>query len=266
MITILSANPPLGEVSLKADKKFDWNLPVTEKVADVLRAFGITVQRLKNNAITHQCDIKLSSGQIAYITGPSGSGKSVLLREFYNTFAGGEKINIDDIPLPDDKTCVDCIDPTPIAQCQNQETTDSTNGNRNDFGLGTKQDNRCGVLETLRNLSCAGLTDVFCVLNSPANLSEGQKYRYRIAKAITSDKQFIFADEFCSNLDRVTAAIISYNLRKFATKTGKIFVLASSHDDLLVDLLPDVIVIKHLAGEAEVIYKNPSGVSHPIAE
>ncbi len=220
--------------TLSANKKFDWNLPVTEKVADVMRAFGITVQRLKDNAVVHQSNIKLSPGEIAYITGPSGSGKSVLLREFYNTFTGNEKINIDDIPLPDDKTCVDCLD--------------------------------VGFLETLQNLSCAGLTDVFCVLNSPANLSEGQKYRYRVAKALAGGKQFIFADEFCSNLDRVTAAVISYNLRKFATKTGKTFILASSHDDLLADLLPEVIVIKHLAGEAEVIYKNSSGVSHPIVE
>ncbi|MFA5291614.1 MAG: ATP-binding cassette domain-containing protein [Phycisphaerae bacterium] len=211
-------------ITLSANKKFDWNLPLTDKAADVIRAFGITVQRLKNNAVTHQCEIKLSPGQIAYITGPSGSGKSVLLREFYNTFSGDDKINIDDIPLPDDKTCVDCFSGS--------------------------------FLETLRTLSCAGLTDVFCVLNSPATLSEGQKYRYRIAKAIAGDKQYIFADEFCSNLDRVTAAVISYNLRKFAAKTGKTFILASSHDDLLSDLLPQVIVIKHLAGEAEIIYKN----------
>jgi ABC-type lipoprotein export system ATPase subunit len=189
-----------------------------------MRAFGITVQRLKSNAVTHRCDIKLSAGEICYITGPSGSGKSVLLREFYSTFAGDKKINIDDIPLPDDKTSVDCIEG--------------------------------GFLQTLRALSNAGLTDVFCVLNSPVNLSEGQKYRYRIAKAISGDNQFIFADEFCSNLDRVTAAVISHNLRKFAAKTGKTFILASSHDDLLADLLPEVIVIKHLAGDAEVIYKN----------
>jgi hypothetical protein len=213
MITILSAN-----------KKFDWNLPLTDKAADCLRAFGITVQRLKSNAVTHSCEIKLLGGDICYITGPSGSGKSVLLREFYNTFNNSRKINIDDIPLPDDKTSVDCIEG--------------------------------GFLETLRTLSYAGLTDVFCVLNSPATLSEGQKYRYRIAKAIASDRQFIFADEFCSNLDRVTAAVISHNLRKFATKTGKTFILASSHDDLLADLLPEVIVIKHLAGESEVVYKN----------
>ena len=210
--------------TLTANKKFDWNLPLTEKAADVMRAFGITVQRLKNNAITHSCEIKLSPGEICYITGPSGSGKSVLLREFYNTLNSSDKINIVDIPLPDNKTCVDCIEG--------------------------------GFLDTLRTLSNAGLTDVFCVLNSPATLSEGQKYRYRIAKAIGSDKQFIFADEFCSQLDRVTAAVISHNLRKFATQTGKVFILASSHDDLLSDLLPEAIVIKHLAGDAEVIYKN----------
>ncbi len=215
----------MQQVILNANKRFDWALPVTDKVADILRAFGITVQRLKNNTITHQCNIKLSPGDICYITGPSGSGKSVLLREFYNTFDTEQKIDIDDIPLPDDKTTVDCID--------------------TDF------------LETLKILSNAGLTDVFCVLNSPANLSEGQKYRYQIAKALASDKQFIFADEFCSSLDRVTAAVISANIREFATKTGKVFILASSHDDLLADLLPEVIVIKHLAGQAEVIYKNP---------
>ncbi len=214
--------------TLSASRKFDWNLPLTDKAADVLRAFGITVQRLKSSAVTHSCEIKLLGGDICYITGPSGSGKSVLLREFFSNFDNDKKISINDITLPDDKTVVDCIEPT----------------------------HNSGFLETLRTLSNAGLTDVFCVLNSPATLSEGQKYRYRIAKAISSDKQFIFADEFCSNLDRVTAAVISHNLRKFATKTGKTFILASSHDDLLADLLPEVIVIKHLAGEAEIVYKN----------
>ncbi|MFA6187136.1 MAG: hypothetical protein WC770_08000 [Phycisphaerae bacterium] len=208
---------------LSANKTFEWNLPISEKAADVMRAFGITVQRLKNNVINHHCEIKISAGQVCYITGSSGSGKSVILREFYNSFAGDEKINIDQIPLPDNTTCVDCVDG--------------------------------GVLETLKNLSIAGLTDVFCVLNSPANLSDGQKYRYRIAKALASDKKYIFADEFCSNLDRVMAAVISCNIREHAEKSQKVFILASAHDDLLSDLRPDVIVIKHLAGEAEIIYK-----------
>jgi ABC-type ATPase with predicted acetyltransferase domain len=221
-------------ITFSANRIFDWNLPVTEKTADVMKAFGITVQRLKDNTITHRCDIELSAGDICYITGASGCGKSVLLREFYNALADSEKINIDDIPLPDDKTCVDCINPPGAPP-----------------GSGTE------FLETLGTLCNAGLSDVFCILNCPANLSDGQKYRYRIAKAIVSDKKFIFADEFCSSLDRITAIVVSVNIRKFAKKSGKIFILASSHDDLLSDLLPEVIIMKHLAGPADVIYKNP---------
>jgi ABC-type ATPase with predicted acetyltransferase domain len=87
-------------------------------------------------------------------------------------------------------------------------------------------------------------------------LSDGQKYRYRLAKALASGRKMIFADEFCSSLDRISAAVIAFNTHKFAKRNAVSFVLASSHDDLLNDLLPDVVVIKHLAGKAEVIYRD----------
>src|SRR4030042_1849693 len=115
MITPLSAS---GSIELTASKKFDWTLGVTKKAADCMRAFGITVQKLKSNCITHKCDIKLTTGNICYITGPSGSGKSVLLREFYNNLNSNNKINIDDIPLPNDKTCVDCFDERPTSNIE----------------------------------------------------------------------------------------------------------------------------------------------------
>ena len=44
-------------------------------------------------------------------------------------------------------------------------------------------------------------------------------------------------------------------LRKIAAESGKTFVLASSHDDLLCDLGADVVVIKRLGGETKIIYK-----------
>jgi ABC-type ATPase with predicted acetyltransferase domain len=73
--------------------------------------------------------------------------------------------------------------------------------------------------------------------------------------AMAGRGKYIFADEFCSNLDRITAAVISYNVRKYATEKKRIFILASSHDDILLDLQPDVIVIKELSGDAKVIYR-----------
>ena len=107
-------------------------------------------------------------------------------------------------------------------------------------------------------LSKAGLSDVFSMLNHPAALSAGQQWRYRLAKAIMSKKQWIFADEFTASLDRITACVIAHNLRKLAAQTDKIFILASCHEDMLVDLQPDVIVIKYLNGTTQTIYKDKS--------
>ena len=70
-------------------------------------------------------------------------------------------------------------------------------------------------------------------MNWPGNLSEGEKYRFRLAMALASGKKFIFADEFCSNLDRITAAVICYNIQRYAKRHMMTFVLASSHEDIL---------------------------------
>lgn len=73
--------------------------------------------------------------------------------------------------------------------------------------------------------------------------------------ALAAGKKFVFADEFCSNLDRITAAVIAYNIHKFAKRGGMTFILAGSHEDILLDLAPDVLVVKELSCQAQVIYK-----------
>ncbi|MHC4395319.1 MAG: ATP-binding cassette domain-containing protein [Planctomycetota bacterium] len=205
-------------------KRFAWEGPISEKVGQVCRMFGVSVKQLSDKAAVHECSLEIGDGDVVYITGPSGSGKSVLLRELEKLVPAGEKVNLDEIELVKEKTVIDCIE--------------------GDF------------LGGLKFLSTAGLNDVYCVLGRPANLSEGEQWRFRLASALAMKKQFIFADEFCSNLDRVSAAVISYNIRKFAKREGVTFVLAGSQEDILLDLRPDVMVIKELAGEAEVVYKD----------
>jgi ABC-type ATPase with predicted acetyltransferase domain len=205
------------------EKSFRFTGRITDRVAQVCRMFGLTADRLTERTVTHSCQLTVEPGQIVYITGPSGAGKSVLLREFENAVRTAERINLNQILLSDDRTVIDCFEGD--------------------------------LLTRLRLLSVAGLNDVFCILNQPENLSEGQKWRFRLAKALAAKKRFVFADEFCSELDRVTAAVISHNLRKFARRAGVIFFLASSHDDILLDLQPDVLVVKELSGPTQVIYK-----------
>ena len=108
---------------------------------------------------------------------------------------------------------------------------------------------------SLRILNLVGLGDVFAMLSRPGRLSDGQKYRFRLARALTAGKPFVFADEFGSGLDRITAAAVAYNVRRLARRTGTTLVLASSRDDLLEDLDPDVLIVKDFGGPARVVYK-----------
>ncbi len=208
-------------------KTFRHSLKITEKVSAVMRMFGLTVERLGKRTETLRCSLEINAGDIVCITGPSGAGKSVLLTEMESAVPECERINLNDVKLAGEQTLIDCIE--------------------GDF------------MSALKLLSIAGLSDVFCVLNQPANLSEGQKYRFRLAAALAAGKKFIFADEFCSNLDRITASVISYNIHKFAKKTGVTFILAASQDDMLADLSPDVLVVKELSGVTEVVYKFSHG-------
>jgi len=206
-------------------KRFPWRGPLTDKAAQLCRMFGLTVNRLRDRMVTHQCHLELDAGDIVFITGPSGAGKSVLLRELEAAVPTSESINLSQVPLPRDRAVIDCFEGTIVA--------------------------------SLRLLSAVGLSEVFCLLNRPCNLSDGQKYRFRLAQALASGKPFIFADEFSGGLDRVTAAAVAFNIYRFAKQTGTTFVLASSHEDILIDLAPDVVVIKDFSGPAEVIYRKP---------
>lgn len=204
-------------------KSLSWQGTITDKVASVCRMFGLTADRLTERRVNHNCRLEINNGDIVYITGPSGAGKTVLLKELEKSIPASDRVNLARVRLPSNKTLIDCIDGD--------------------------------LLTSLRMLSIAGLNDCFCILNQPQKLSDGQKYRFRLAMALAMKKKFIFADEFCSELDRITAAVISYNIHKFAKRTDTTFILAASHDDILLDLAPDVLVVKELSGPAQVIYK-----------
>ncbi len=217
-------------ITVKKQKYNNDDIIVTDKYLDILRAFGLTPNRIKEREI-QSCEFKISEGGICIISGVSGSGKSLLLDAIKKAITEQDKTVLD----------INEIDVT----AWNSAVCDNINH---------------GFLDTLRTLSMAGLTDVFCVLNSPANLSDGQKYRYKLAKAISGNYNVVIADNFLDSLDRVTASVIAHNLRKFATKTGKIFIFATCHDDLFAELEPDVIILTHLNGNPnDVVYKELCG-------
>lgn len=204
-------------------KSFKWQGTITERVAAVCRMFGLTTDRLAEECFTRCCKVDINAGDVIYITGPSGAGKSILLAELEECIPAADRINLADIELPSDKTLVDCFD--------------------GDW------------LMSLRLLSVAGLNDCFTVLNQPCHLSAGQQYRFRMAMALAAGRKFVFADEFCSGLDSISALVLAHGLHRFAKRSGTTFILASSRSDIILDLAPDVLVETEQCGPTEVIYK-----------
>lgn len=193
----------------------------TERVVSVAEAFGLGINEQKEFVIYDNVELKIGPQDIVLLTGDSGSGKSVLLKEIRKDL-GEEAVDMADI-------CTDSVQPL-------IETVGET------------------VEEGLDVLCKVGLNDAFLFLRTYQQLSDGQKYRYRLAKLIESGKQWWVLDEFASTLDRDTAKVVAFNVQKLARATGKAVIAATTHTDLLEDLAPNVHIHKRFGKELSVKY------------
>ncbi|MDW8002779.1 MAG: hypothetical protein RMJ39_08960 [Deltaproteobacteria bacterium] len=99
------------------------------------------------------------------------------------------------------------------------------------------------IKEAVELLNSVGLTEAHLYVKTPYKISNGQKYRFAVAKLCDSGKPIWVADEFASTLNPEMAAIVAKGLRKLAFRYGATVILAAPHVDYFVDsLLPNKIV------------------------
>jgi len=204
------------------DIRYRIQTEITPRTTAVAEAFGLGIDEFQERVIYDNAELKIGPGDIVYITGESGSGKSVLLKALENDLGVANVINIRDIAVDSDKPLIDMVGET--------------------------------FQQSLTLLSKVGLSDAFLFLRRYSQLSEGQKYRFKLAKLIESGKQYWIADEFCSTLDRDTAKIVAFNVQKLARKNNRTVLVATAHDDLLEDLAPSVYIRKETGKKLEVKY------------
>ena len=204
----------------------------TDRVVAVAEGFGLGLDTWEKFVVYDNVELKVGPADIVLITGDSGSGKSVLLKAL-------EKDVKQDMGL----TCINISDIKPDLNKPLIETVGKT------------------LEESLELLSKVGLNDAFLFLRTYEQLSDGQKYRYKIAKMIESQAQFWMMDEFAATLDRDTAKIVAYNLQKLARQQGRAVLAATTHTDLLGDLNPSVRIHKRFGKEITINYypNNPAG-------
>jgi ABC-type ATPase with predicted acetyltransferase domain len=76
-------------------------------------------------------------------------------------------------------------------------------------------------------------------LKAYEHLSQGEKMRVDIARALCLQQQLIVFDEFTSVVDREIAKVSAYAIAKAVRRTGKQFIAVTCHYDVLDWLEPD---------------------------
>ncbi|MEM7680951.1 MAG: AAA family ATPase [Planctomycetota bacterium] len=231
------------------------------RVLETATLFGLGIDQAQTLEILPPTRLTLRPRELVFLTGPSGSGKSSVLRQVRAAaLAQGAEVFEPDAPeapeapeFAPDNASSDAPPDVPLVDAMGDAPLDTVLG----------------------WLALAGLADAFVMLRTPSELSDGQRKRFDLARAFARLQQHLerpkapaitplfLADEFGATLDRTTAMGLARAARKLSRQTPACFVLATSHDDLLEPLDPDVLLDKGLGSELHLLQRAAPPPSRP---
>jgi ABC-type ATPase with predicted acetyltransferase domain len=194
------------------DKRFKTQVTRSDRILEIAEAFGIGLDE-KEFVVFDNFEMNIKQGEVVYITGQSGSGKSLLLKELESQMKerGKTTVNLDGVVFED-------------TALVNQIGKDTNDG--------------------IRLMGLAGINDAYLYARKPSELSDGQRYRFRLAKAIETGAQVWVSDEFMAVLDRVAASIIAFSIQKVSRRVGATLIVATTHSDMIKSLGPNHFIKK----------------------
>lgn len=176
----------------------------------VMGAFGLgseVLEGVRTYVEPFTVDVADDAGQVLLFYGASGGGKTSCLRQ-YAQQTGAQWLH--EVAYDPQKMVIEQL------------------GDDFDYGV--------------EIAGMVGLAEAFLLLRYPDELSDGQRYRFLMAKAIADGHKVLACDEFMATLDRVSAKVIAFNVRKIVSRFGMTFACATTHEDLLDDLQPDWLI------------------------
>lgn len=216
-------------------------------VRDDRNAVRVDVEKLSKSYGSQQVLVDVSvdvePGEIFTIMGPSGSGKSVLLRHIAgleSPTSGTVKINGHDPILPEtrDRFAVALVFQSG-ALFNSQSVYDNLALYPLEHRLCPKPEIRDRVMRALKILSIENAAHKF-----PSELSGGMKKRVAIARALVMEPQLILYDEPTSELDPLMSATIAEIIATLKEEISVTTVVVS-HDRALSLTISDRVALVH---------------------
>jgi len=215
----------------------------------VLNTKDLSIGYLKRKSkivISEQINVSVEEGILVGIVGTNGIGKSTLLRTLgkMQPLLNGDVIfknkNILDYS-PSDLADVMSIVLTEAPASQNLTVLELVSLGRQPYTnwLGTlNEEDKGSILHALQ------LTDTEKLKNKKCfELSDGQKQRVMIARALAQDTEVILLDEPTTHLDLYHRAYILKLLKKLTQETGKTILYSTHEIDLAIQLSDKMIVM-----------------------
>lgn len=201
-----------------------------------------TICQLDGKEILHDVDIQVNEGEFVYIIGRVGSGKSSLLKTFYQELYVDEAVEAQvldyDMLTVKRKQIPALRRQMGIVFQDFQLLADRTVRKNLQFVLKAtgwrKEDIANRIEEVLADVGMADKIDVM-----PHELSGGEQQRVAIARAILNRPSLIIADEPTANLDAETAEGIMQLLRSISFKGTA--VVMSTHNISLIEQYPGTV-------------------------
>jgi ABC-type ATPase with predicted acetyltransferase domain len=178
-----------------------WNPQETFRTQTVRSSFTLENAKLEKRFIG-SLPVENEDWQIGVIVGRSGTGKTTIAKEIFKEAYIGT-------------------------------LTYTHSSILDDF------DKELPVTEITKTLCSVGFASPPDWLKSYDQLSQGEKMRVDVARAISMNKELIVFDEFTSVVDREVAQISSVAIAKSIRKTTKKFVAVTCHYDIVEWLEPD---------------------------
>lgn len=175
----------------------------TPRVMQLESIFDLPVLERSQLSWTINLPIEEKEWSIGLIVGPSRSGKTTIVRELFKDHI------IESFDWDSNKAIIDSF-PSEMS-----------------------------IQEIIELLSSIGFSSPPSWLRPYHVLSNGEKFRVFIARALAEKKDMVVVDEFTSVVDRTVAKITSHSVQKIVRRRKQKFVAVSCHYDIIEWLQPD---------------------------